>query len=94
MKVIFSGTLRARAMELGSCKHLNECSLKLPSILNLDLHFTVHRLCKFLSSFCVKVNFSETIGARAMKLGSIKHLKEQMSTQSSFFSIDLLFMVH
>ena len=29
-----------------------------------------------LSSFCVKVTFSETIRARAMKLGSCIHLEE------------------
>ena len=43
----------ARAMKLGSCIHLDEHSSKLPSILSLDLHFMVHLLCKFLSSFFV-----------------------------------------
>ena len=39
---IFSGTIRSRAMELGSCIHLEEIKSTLCSILSLDLHFTVH----------------------------------------------------
>ena len=58
-------------MKLGSCIHLEELRSTLHSILRLDLLFTVHCL---LSSFCVKVIFSETIRARAMKLGSCIHL--------------------
>ena len=51
--VIFSRTIRARVMKLWSCIHLEEWSSKLPSIMCLDLLFTVHLLCKFVSSFCV-----------------------------------------
>ena len=46
---------------------------------------------KLLTSFCI---FSETIRARAMKLGSCIHLEELKSTLCSIFSLDLLFMVH
>ena len=53
VKVIFSETVRARAMNLGSCIHLDECSSKPSSILILDLLFTVHWLCKFLLSLCI-----------------------------------------
>ena len=49
--VIFSETMRARAMKLRSCKHLDECSSKLPSILSLDLLFTVHWLSKVCHDF-------------------------------------------
>ena len=44
--------------------------------------------------FCVKVIFSETIRARAMKLGSCIHLEELRSTLIPILSLDLLFMVH
>ena len=44
--------------------------------------------------FCVKVIFSETIRARAMKLGSCKHLEELRSTLRSIMRLDLLFTVH
>ena len=40
--VIFSETIRARAMKLGSCIHLEELSSTLRSILSLDLLFTFH----------------------------------------------------
>ena len=60
-------------MKLGSCIHLEELKSILCSILSLDLLFTVHWL---MSSFCVKVIFSETIRARAIKLGSCIHLEE------------------
>ena len=60
-------------MKLGSCIHLEELRSTLSSILSLDLLFMVHCL---MSSFCVKVIFSETIRARAMKLGSCIHLEE------------------
>ena len=39
---IFSKTIRARAMKLGSCLHLEELRSILCSILRLDLLFTVH----------------------------------------------------
>ena len=42
--VIFSETIRARAMKLGSCIHLDEWSSKLPSILSLGLLLQVHCL--------------------------------------------------
>ena len=38
----FSETIRARAMKLGSCIHLEELSSTLCSVLRLDLLFTVH----------------------------------------------------
>ena len=41
-RVIFSETIRARAMKLGSCIHLEELSSTLCSVLRLDLLFTVH----------------------------------------------------
>ena len=37
-----SETIRARAMKLGSCIHLEELSSTLCSVLRLDLLFTVH----------------------------------------------------
>ena len=40
--VIFSETIRARAMKLGSCIHLEELRSILCSILRLDLPFTIH----------------------------------------------------
>ena len=40
--VIFSETIRARAMKLGSCIYLEELRSILCSILRLDLLFTVH----------------------------------------------------
>ena len=40
--VIFSETIRARAMKLGSCIQLEELKSTLRSILSLDLLFTVH----------------------------------------------------
>ena len=69
-------------MKLGSCIHLEELRSTLCSILRLDLLFTVHCL---LSSFYVKVIFSETIRAGAMKLGSCIHLEELRSTLRSNF---------
>ena len=42
VEVIFSETLRARAMKPGSCIHLEELRSTLCSILRLDLRFTVH----------------------------------------------------
>ena len=75
----------------GSCMHLEELRSTLCSILRLDLLFTVHSQ---MSSFCVKVIFSETIRARAMKLGSCIHLKEIRSTLCSILRLDLLFTVH
>ena len=38
----FSETIKARAMQLGSCIHLEELWSILRSILSLDLLFTVH----------------------------------------------------
>ena len=38
----FSETIRARAMKLGSCIHLEELWSTLCSVLRLDLLFTVH----------------------------------------------------
>ena len=49
-------------MKLGSCKHLDECKSKLPSVLNFDL---------FLRS-----SFSEHVKARAIKCGSDMHVEE------------------
>ena len=46
------------------------------------------------SFFCVYIIFSETIMARAMKLGSCIHLKELRSTLRSILSHVLLFTVH
>ena len=40
--VILLDTIRARAMKLGSCIHLEELRSTLLSILSIDLHFTVH----------------------------------------------------
>ena len=81
-------------MKLGSCIHLDKCSSKLSSILSLDLFFVVHCLFKFLFSFCVQVIFSiMAIRARAMKLGSCKHLDDCSSRPPSVLSLDL-FMVH
>ena len=60
-------------MKLGSCIHLEELRSTLCSILSLDLLFMAHCL---LSSFWVKVIFSETIRARAIKFGSCIHLEE------------------
>ena len=73
-------------MKLGSCIHLEELRSTLCSILRLDLLFTVHLQ---MSSFCVYVIFSETIRARAMKLGLCIHLEE-----CSILRRDLLFTVH
>ena len=39
---LVSETIRARAMKLGSCIHLEELRSGLCSILNLDVHLTVH----------------------------------------------------
>ena len=44
--------------------------------------------------FCVSVIFSETIRARAMKLGSCIHLEELRSILCSILRLDLLFTVH
>ena len=60
-------------MKLGSCIYLEEKISTLHLILSLDLLFTVHLL---LSSYHLYVFFSETITARAMKLGSCIHLEE------------------
>ena len=79
-------------MKLRSCIHLDECSSKLPSNLSLDLLFTVHWLCKFLSSFSVKAIFSETMRTRAKKkLGSCKHLDECSSKLPSILCAYLFF---
>ena len=51
VKAFFSETIRARAMKLGSCIHLEELRSTLCSILRLDLLFTVHWLCNFFLSF-------------------------------------------
>ena len=40
--VLFSETIRARAMKLGSCIHFEELRSNLCSLLRLDLHFTVY----------------------------------------------------
>ena len=91
VKVIFSETIRARAMKLGSCIHLKELRSTPCSVLTLDLLFTVHGQ---MSSFCVQVIFSETKKARAMKLGSCIYLEELSSTLCSILRLDLLFTVH
>ena len=80
-------------MKLGSCIHLEELRSTLCSILRLDLLSMVHRL---LSSFYISVIFSETIRAKAMKLGSCihVHLEELRSTLRSILRLDLLFTVH
>ena len=75
-------------MKLGSCIHLEELR---SSILSVDLLFTVHCI---LLSFHVKIIFSETIRARAMKLESGIHLEELRSTLRSVLSLDLLFTAH
>ena len=43
--------------------------------------------------FCIWVIFSETIRARAMKLGSCIHLEGLRSTLCSILRLDLLFTV-
>ena len=68
-------------MKLGSCIHLEELRSTLCSILSLDLLFMVHCL---LSSFCLSVTFSETIRARAMKLGSCIHLRVKVNPMFNF----------
>ena len=47
-----------------------------------------------INFFCVYVIFSETIRARAMKLGSCIHLEELRTTLCSVLRLDLLLTVH
>ena len=86
--IIFSETIRARAMKLGSCIHLEKLRSTLRSILRLDLLFYGSLT---MSSFCIKVIFSETIRARAMKLGSCIYLEELRSTLYSILRLDLYY---
>ena len=53
----FLRTIRARAIKLWSCIHLEELRSTLCSVLRLDLLFTVHRL---LSSFALR-SFSQKL---------------------------------
>ena len=78
-------------MKVGSCIHHEELRSTLSSILSLYLLFMVHWL---LSSFYVKVTFSETGRAIAMKLGLCRHLERLRSNICSILRLDLLFMVH
>ena len=72
----------ARAMKLGPCMSEDESYL--------DLHFMVHYFANVFQVFAFR-SFSQTIRAKAMKLGSCIHLEEQRSTQPSIFSLYLLF---
>ena len=60
-------------MKLGPCIHLEELRSTLHSILRLDLFL---RFIDYCQIFAFRSFSSETIRARAMKLGSCIHLEE------------------
>ena len=63
-----SETIRAKAMKLWSCIHLEELRSTLCSILRFDLLF--YGSLTNVDFFAFRSFFSETVKARAMKLGS------------------------
>ena len=77
-------------MRLGSCIHL---VVKVNSMFNFETTPTFHESLTNVE-FLRLGHFSETIRARAMKLGSCIHLEEVRSTLCSILRLDLLFTIH
>ena len=90
VQVICSETIRARAMKLGSCIHLEEARSTLCSIFRRPTFYGSLTNVEFLRIG----HFLRNYKARAIKFGSCIHLKEIRSTLRSILSLDLLFTVH
>ena len=92
--VYFWRTTRARVLILGTSLHLGMTIHMWVSMFDLDLYFTVHRLCYFYVNPDVTVYFSRTTWARVLILGMSLHLGMTTHMWVSIFDLHLYFTVH